>query len=257
MQPGRDQWLASPLLIALAVSLAVHLSLVFTIRVHSPAAQPHAAAIPARLVPRSPDGTGPAHPERADSPDRSSTRTSPRREAEARIRAGASGSNRAEPSAATARPTVAPVDTAATLVSAAAPVVQPAPDASALPQVEMPVLTDPTWYPARQLDVLPRALSVVKPAWPAGADADASGGDVTLLLLVDETGQVHEVSVAEANPEGRFEDVALAAFRAARFLPAEKDGRAVRSRILVKVAFRPDARPAAPLPAGQDTAREP
>jgi protein TonB len=63
---------------------------------------------------------------------------------------------------------------------------------------------------------------------------------VTLLLLVDETGQVHECSVVDARPEGIFEEAALGAFRSARFSPGRKDGRNVRSRVLVKVVFNPD-----------------
>jgi protein TonB len=62
-------------------------------------------------------------------------------------------------------------------------------------------------------------------------------------VLVDEAGKVREVSVVEAQPEGYFEPAALAAFQDVRFEPARKDGRPVRSRVLIKVAFDPGARP--------------
>lgn len=108
----------------------------------------------------------------------------------------------------------------------------------ALPPVEMPLLADPTWYPAAQLDVFPAALEPVRPAYPETAAA-STGGQVTLLLLVDDTGRVHECSVVDAQPEGVFDAAAVVAFRSARFAPGRKDGRSVRSRVLVKVLFSP------------------
>ncbi len=103
----------------------------------------------------------------------------------------------------------------------------------------MPLLADPTWYSAQQLDVYPRALSPVQPAYPEPAAQEGIRGEVTVLLMVDEQGTVEEVSVARALPEGYFEAAAVAAFRTARFEPAQKDGRSVRSRILVRVSFDP------------------
>lgn len=113
---------------------------------------------------------------------------------------------------------------------------------SALPSVAMPLLSDPTWYTADQLDVYPRTLSAVRPAYPEQPAAQGIGGDVTLLVLVDERGSVEEASVVQAAPEGYFEAAALAAFRMVHFEPARKDGRSVRSRVLVRVSFDPAAR---------------
>ena len=58
-----------------------------------------------------------------------------------------------------------------------------------------------------------------------------------MLLLIDEFGGVNEASVVESQPEGYFEDAALAVFRAARFSPAQKQGRAVKSRVLLQVKY--------------------
>jgi protein TonB len=113
--------------------------------------------------------------------------------------------------------------------------------ASGLPEV--PVIRDPTWYPVRQLDVLPRALQAVAPAFPERAERErVLAGEVTLLLLVDEEGRVHELSVVDAKPEGYFEDAALQAFREATFAPGRRDGRVVKSRVLVRVNFTAGAR---------------
>jgi protein TonB len=119
------------------------------------------------------------------------------------------------------------------------PLPAPPPD-SDLPSVAMPLLADPTWYSPQQLDVYPRALSSVQPAYPAQTGIR---GEVTLLLMVNERGTVEDVSVVRAVPEGYFEAAAVAAFQAARFEPARKDGRNVRSRIVLRVSFDPDSAP--------------
>jgi protein TonB len=109
--------------------------------------------------------------------------------------------------------------------------------ASPLPALEMPLIEDPTWYPAKQVDVHPVALNLIKPAYPEKGVELGVDGKVVLLLLIDEAGVVKEATVAEANPEGIFEESALAAFREARFAPAQKSGRAVKSRVLIRVSY--------------------
>jgi len=106
-----------------------------------------------------------------------------------------------------------------------------------LPALEVPLLEDPTWYPAKQVDVHPTALYPIKPGYPEKGVELGVDGKVVLLLLIDETGVVKDVSVMEANPEGVFEESALAAFREARFVPAQKNGRAVKSRVLIRVSY--------------------
>ena len=113
-------------------------------------------------------------------------------------------------------------------------------DDSRLPSADVPVLVDPTWYEAKDLDLYPRLLAPVQPAYPSSAQ-DPSG-DVTLLLQIDEFGAVQQVSLTMADPIGYFEDAALRAFQLARFAPAQREGRPVRSRIVIKVRFAPQLR---------------
>ncbi len=62
---------------------------------------------------------------------------------------------------------------------------------------------------------------------------------MTLLVLIDEAGRVVGTSVTDAAPDGVFEQAAQQAVENAVFYPAQKDGRTVRSRILIKVEFDP------------------
>jgi periplasmic protein TonB len=101
-------------------------------------------------------------------------------------------------------------------------------------------IPDPSYYSARQLDVYPTLVSGLdlRPAVDAvSADADAY---VLLLVLIDATGVVNEVSVVEARPLGRFDDAARHALQSARFRPAVRQGRAVKSRVLIHVSYGSD-----------------
>lgn len=120
-------------------------------------------------------------------------------------------------------------------------VTQPLPivgEQSALPALDIPLADDPTYYPAKQVDIHPIALHPITPQYPQIATVDNMEGEVTLLLLIDESGVVREISVADARPEGYFEESAINAFRNARFAPAKKNGRDVKSRALIRVQYQ-------------------
>lgn len=100
-------------------------------------------------------------------------------------------------------------------------------------------LPDPVHYPAKELDVYPRLLAPVAIELPEAGDRPR--GRVTLLLMLDESGRVTGTNLVDSEPEGRYEDVVTRAYSGAVFSPARKDGRAVRSRILVAVELTPAA----------------
>jgi protein TonB len=113
-----------------------------------------------------------------------------------------------------------------------------APESSAnLPSIEVPLIEDPTYYTAREVDVHPAALQVIQPPYPDEAARANVTGSVVLLLLLDESGKVQELSVEEASPAGMFEQSALDAFRNARFSPAQRQGRVVKSRMRIMVTY--------------------
>jgi len=115
------------------------------------------------------------------------------------------------------------------------------PEAAASPAlVDAPLPLDPTYYPAREVDEHPALVSQVRPAYPARAvDADVKG-DVLVLFMLNENGSVDEVSVLEENPPGYGFDVAVNEWlKQARFKPAMRKGRAVKSRVVYRVTFEP------------------
>ncbi|HET9112959.1 MAG TPA: energy transducer TonB, partial [Burkholderiales bacterium] len=109
------------------------------------------------------------------------------------------------------------------------------PDAMA---VKVPVQLDDTYYPTRELDVLPQPSIKVNPAYPAQAVRENLQGWVVLKMKIDYLGRVQSIEVQAADPPGVFDQASLDAFRQVKFEPAQKAGRAVNSLIEIKVRYQ-------------------
>lgn len=105
---------------------------------------------------------------------------------------------------------------------------------AARPGAETPAVApglDPHYYLAQDLDSYPRPLAPLR----IGRPARASAGEVRLELLIDEHGVVRDVIFAgPAQPDGAEVEL-RATLAATSFMPARKDGRPVRSRILLSL----------------------
>ena len=119
----------------------------------------------------------------------------------------------------------------------------PVPASSSAPAVAITSSVDLTYYGARDVDVLPRTLREVQPDYPAEADRQRLSGKVRLQVKIEADGRVSDIEVVSADPPGVFDEAAVKAFRAARFVPAEKNGRPVRVRVLIPVEFDWEGRP--------------
>jgi protein TonB len=142
--------------------------------------------------------------------------------------------------AATATPTVAananPTPGTQSAAKSAPPREQQSPSPAGS-GIEAPFAADPTYYPARQLDVYPRPVMQIALAYPESAANAKVDGRLLVLLLVDESGVVNDASVVEAEPAGYFEEAALAVLRHVQFAPAQKAGRTVKSRVLLQLKY--------------------
>jgi protein TonB len=126
----------------------------------------------------------------------------------------------------------APRRAAPTAASAPDHPVAQAPSAGADKNMAAPA-SDPTYYTARSLDVYPRALTALHLGLRAGA------GQVRATLLIDESGTVNDVRAIEAGAAD-IENAARDLLLRTRFTPAGKDGRLVKSQLLVSLDY--DAR---------------
>ncbi|HUW29478.1 MAG TPA: energy transducer TonB [Sulfuriferula sp.] len=222
---------------AMSISIAVHLALIGLLRVH-PVAAPVAATIPAiqvRLQPPAPLSAAPmpqieAPAAAPEIPPQPTPQAPPKPASPPPPVAVAS-----TPPPVQAAPVVPP-----TVPSMAAPANPAPPVSSSLPAVNVPLLVDPVYYTARQLDVQPRALAAINPVYPQAAIARGASGWVELRLKLDESGGVQDIEVSDASPPGIFDQSALDAFRKAQFAPAQKAGRAVKSLVVIKVRYELD-----------------
>ena len=97
--------------------------------------------------------------------------------------------------------------------------------------------TQEHYYKIRELDVIPRPISLITPRYPETVPASIRRGVVKLEIKLDEDGVVTEVTVLGGEPPGYFEDAAREAFLNAKFTPGMKSGRKVRSLFTLQVHF--------------------
>ena len=106
----------------------------------------------------------------------------------------------------------------------------------------LPRAADPIVYAARDLDSYPR------PAVPLDLErfADRAAGippaGIRFELIIDEHGIVNHVAHLDVGTPGILESELRTAIAASRFIPARKDGRPVKSRVLISVDFRAEVR---------------
>ncbi|HZP87376.1 MAG TPA: TonB family protein [Burkholderiales bacterium] len=223
------------LFVALVVSAALHASLIIGVTVRSPSSPGAMRALQVHLQRAfRPDiELTPLAPPHAPIPDLTTRASKPRRVTprEPKLRP------EAQDALAAATPSSLDAGRDAALEAASQP---PTDSETPLPSVDIPLLSDPTWYTAKDLDVYPTPRHDVRPRYPSDANGEDVVGEVTVELSIDESGHVHEIGVVAAEPPGRFENAALAAFEGIEFQPGMREGRSVRSRVLVKIRFNPD-----------------
>ena len=243
-----------PILTALWLSLGLHGALIALVQLAPPASSSAPLVIEARLEIREPEtSSGPAVVPvvEAEQPEKLELKPVPLLEPET----APAPEPLSEPEPMTveaepANPEPAPVEvvpvpqTAKPLPSLPAASVPPAlsPPATATKEprrslVEIPTAVDLAYYSAREVDVLPRALRDIRPEYPTEADRRRLSGSVKLQIKLEADGRVSDIEVVESTPPGMFDESALAAFRQARFSPAQRNGRPVRAHILIEVKY--------------------
>jgi protein TonB len=205
------------MLAAIALSVALHIFLVYGFSLPAPAGPgARAVVIHARLDPQAAPAALPRETARARKPAVNALQSAP-----------------------VVSPAVVPVAEPPTLQAPAIATNDTQPAAAAGTSTSSPGIPDPVHYPAKDLDIFPHALKPIAPVYPQSARDAQLAGWVTLMVLIDEGGRVVGTSVTDAAPDGVFEQAAQQAVESVAFFPAQKDGRPVRSRVLVRIEFDP------------------
>jgi protein TonB len=107
------------------------------------------------------------------------------------------------------------------------------------PPLSLPQIPDPTVYAARDLDSYPRLAAPLDTGRiePLKSGAPAV---VRLEVTIDERGIVNDVAIVGPGPAADVEKETVAMLTAARFVPARKDGRAVKSRVVLSIDLAKD-----------------
>ena len=90
-----------------------------------------------------------------------------------------------------------------------------------------------------ELDQAPSAIRDPRPVYPPIAARQKIEATVMASLLISETGEVLEVKILRGEERFGFNDSAIRAFRAARYSPAMKDGKRVKTWVAQMIQFRP------------------
>lgn len=87
------------------------------------------------------------------------------------------------------------------------------------------------------VDVKPRIMRQVEPAYPADARRHGIEGRVVARLLVAADGGVNKISIVSAKPPQIFEQAVITALEKWRFHPARYKGREVASWVMLPIRF--------------------
>ncbi len=91
-------------------------------------------------------------------------------------------------------------------------------------------------YPAEELEKPPVPLVKVAPAYPPELKPSRIEGEVHLIFIVDEAGNVKRPKVSRSSNR-KFNESAIKAIRQWKFEPGEKDGKKVKTRVALVMSF--------------------
>ncbi len=94
-------------------------------------------------------------------------------------------------------------------------------------------------FEVSELDRAPRAISRPPPVYPYSMRRDRVTGSVSVIFVIDQSGEVREPRVEESTHR-EFERPALEAVRRWRFEPGGKDGKAVPTLVRTPIEFTLD-----------------
>jgi len=79
----------------------------------------------------------------------------------------------------------------------------------------------------------------VQPVYPADAERRKIGGWVELSFTVNESGEVKDIAVGNADPAATFDKAAIAALTQWRYKPVMRDGKPAPQRARIRIRFTP------------------
>jgi protein TonB len=101
----------------------------------------------------------------------------------------------------------------------------------------LPLGTAARYYLPNELDARPQIRTHINPEYPKAAAEKGITAALTLRIFIDEQGRVENVVAPGKSAADPFVAAAVAAFGAATYTPGIKDGKPVKSLLLIEVSF--------------------
>ncbi len=89
-----------------------------------------------------------------------------------------------------------------------------------------------------EVDIPPRIVRKVLPAYPFRARRMGIEGELVVRFIVDVDGKVRDIRILSAKPKGVFEQTVLNTLTKWRFVPGKKNGRVVKTVMVLPVQFK-------------------
>lgn len=105
--------------------------------------------------------------------------------------------------------------------------------------LHLPLAPESEYLTAEKVDKRAEMIGDLALEYPDAAAIRGTQILVVLRVLIEESGEVGGVQVVSTSAEQSYGELARQAFLSARFKPAEKDGRPVKSQKTVEVSFSP------------------
>jgi TonB family protein len=109
----------------------------------------------------------------------------------------------------------------------------------------------PRYFSAREVSERPEVIGDVSDL-PGDFAVIPDSGRLVLVLRINEGGTVDGVEVATSQVSRQLQEIVVRQFGSARFVPAKKDGVAVKSRLKIEVIVKPP--PSGATPSGTSAA---
>jgi TonB family protein len=97
------------------------------------------------------------------------------------------------------------------------------------------------YYSAHELDVYPKLRQPLRDDLEIIAGRTSPSLSLLIMVTLDEIGNVEDVSVVERKADAATEKQVREALHRAGFFPAEKDGQAVKSRLMMRIDWNAEA----------------
>ena len=92
-------------------------------------------------------------------------------------------------------------------------------------------------YEIFEIDIKPQVVYQIPPQYPIFAKRQGIEGWVEIKFIINQQGLMEQETVARAEPQGIFDQAALTSLRQWKFIPGQKNGKPVKTKVVQIIRF--------------------